>query len=352
MHQDVTAATTTTTTENIPDFPTLPWRLASSAVMGAMGLICKAYLFGLNRVTVTGLEHLTDKLDGRRERGLLTISNHVSVIDDPIIWGVLPIRHLFNPSVMRWSLGAHDICFQTPTSSTFFALGQVIPTHRFRYSPHGGVSQPSMTHALRMLSSSSAAATFAAHPLSVAASSSAAPTYTTDGTDSHRSPSFFRSRRNVWLHIFPEGCITQSPMNVMRYFKWGVARFVLEAQPPPDVVPMFINGTQDIMPEDRQPRWLPKCGVDVRIAFGAPLDTAAEFGDLIAEWRRLEDRFRAGKLSGDLHSSKEAEQLRMATVERMWEAVDRVKVAQGYPATPREQRLASTFAGEVRDNTL
>lgn len=68
---------------DIPHLPTLPWRLASSAVMGAMGLICKGYLYGLNHVTVTGLEHLTDKLDehraGRRERGLLTISNHVSV---------------------------------------------------------------------------------------------------------------------------------------------------------------------------------------------------------------------------------------------------------------------------------
>lgn len=200
---------------------------------------------------------------------------------------------------------------------------------------------------------SAAAATFAAHPL--AAAVPPAHTYSTDGADAHRAPSFFTARRHVWLHIFPEGCITQDPRRVMRYFKWGVARFILEAQPTPDVIPMFIAGTNDIMPEDRQPRWLPKWGVDVRVAFGAPLDTDAVFGDLIARWRRLEDRYRSGGAAaagGDLQTCPEAAQLRLETVERMWEQVDRVKVGLGYPATPREQRLASTFAGEVRDNTL
>lgn len=33
-------------------------------------------------------------------------------IDDPGIWGVLPLRYTFNPSNLRWTLGAHDICFK------------------------------------------------------------------------------------------------------------------------------------------------------------------------------------------------------------------------------------------------
>ncbi|PHH52250.1 Lysophosphatidylcholine acyltransferase [Ceratocystis fimbriata CBS 114723] len=338
----------------LPDLPTLPWRMASSAVIGAIGLVCKTYLYGLNNVKVTGMEHLLEKLDARRanrsERGLLTISNHVSVVDDPLIWGVLPFKYMISASTMRWSLGAHDICFQSPIASTFFALGQVLPTHRFRYSPHGGIYQPTMTQALHMLSSPSASASFSAIPSSSPKALSAK--YSTDGVDIHNSPAFFRSNRNVWLHIFPEGCITQSPMTTMRYFKWGVARFILEAQPTPDVIPMFINGTQDIMPEDREPRWLPKWGVDVNIAFGTPLDVDAVFGDLIAKWRALEQRHRQGKVKGDLQASQEAQNLRLLTVERMWEQVNKVKTEQGYPITPSEQKLASTFAGEIRDNTL
>lgn len=33
-------------------------------------------------------------------------------LDDPLIWGILPIRYMFSPENLRWSLGAHDICFQ------------------------------------------------------------------------------------------------------------------------------------------------------------------------------------------------------------------------------------------------
>lgn len=28
------------------------------------------------------------------------------------MWGVLPLRYAFNPSNMRWGLGAHDICYK------------------------------------------------------------------------------------------------------------------------------------------------------------------------------------------------------------------------------------------------
>lgn len=33
-------------------------------------------------------------------------------LDDPLIWGFLPMRFFFNPNQMRWSLGSYDICFQ------------------------------------------------------------------------------------------------------------------------------------------------------------------------------------------------------------------------------------------------
>lgn len=32
-------------------------------------------------------------------------------LDDPVVWGILPFRYLFDPSNLRWTLGAADICF-------------------------------------------------------------------------------------------------------------------------------------------------------------------------------------------------------------------------------------------------
>lgn len=63
--------------------PGAPWRLASVAVMGSVGAASRAFLYGLNRVEVTGLDNLLGVLDrrknGQRDRGLLTVCNHVSV---------------------------------------------------------------------------------------------------------------------------------------------------------------------------------------------------------------------------------------------------------------------------------
>jgi monolysocardiolipin acyltransferase len=51
-----------------------------------------------------------------KERGLINVaivSNHESVLDDPFLWGVLPLKTLFNINQMRWVLGAADICYTT-----------------------------------------------------------------------------------------------------------------------------------------------------------------------------------------------------------------------------------------------
>ena len=61
----------------------LPWRLGSVAVMSSVGFVSRAFLYGLNKVAVTGLDNLLATLDRRRtqsrDRGLLTVCNHVAV---------------------------------------------------------------------------------------------------------------------------------------------------------------------------------------------------------------------------------------------------------------------------------
>lgn len=67
-----------------PSRPPLPWRLGSAAVMGSVGALSRLFLYGLNTVEVNRLDVLLDTLDDRkspdgRQRGLLTVCNHVGV---------------------------------------------------------------------------------------------------------------------------------------------------------------------------------------------------------------------------------------------------------------------------------
>jgi monolysocardiolipin acyltransferase len=125
-----------------PARPGLPWRLSSMAITGITTAICRTFLYGLNRVEIVGLDNLLGTLDRRRihgrERGLLTVCNHVSVLDDPVMWGILPLRYSMDLHNVRWGLGAHDICFKNKyvvIASSAIAL--LTPTGP---SPHSSAS--------------------------------------------------------------------------------------------------------------------------------------------------------------------------------------------------------------------
>lgn len=59
-----------------PDQPSLPWRMASAAIMSLTGAISRAFLHGLNDVQTEGLPQFLEVLDKRRaevpQRGLIT----------------------------------------------------------------------------------------------------------------------------------------------------------------------------------------------------------------------------------------------------------------------------------------
>ncbi|KAL9083768.1 MAG: hypothetical protein Q9165_008378 [Trypethelium subeluteriae] len=248
-------------------------------------------------------------------------------MDDPIMWGVLPLRYLWNPDNVRWTLGSYDITFRTRPTSTFFSIGQALPTHRNQHSPFGGLFQPTITQAIRLLShgpfnsptplllntksplpttdASSTASTLDipdpfTHPTSPPIQPSTT-TYTTNFTDAFPAPSAYPSRRHAWIHIFPEGRIHQHPRREMRYFKWGVARLILEPDVCPDVVPVWVDGLEQVMSESRGwPRWMPRAGKEVSVAFGEVADAEGVFGEVRRRWRGLvrEDARRRGEERG------------------------------------------------------
>ncbi|KAL1964445.1 hypothetical protein VTN77DRAFT_7003 [Rasamsonia byssochlamydoides] len=356
------------------DRPSAWWRAGSSTTMFEVGALCRAFLFTVCTVEVNGLEAFTELLDSRRDpskrtRGLVTVANHISVLDDPLMWGVLPLRYHFNlPSYdRRWAFGSHDICFQNRATSAFFTMGQVLPTHRLAHSPHGGLFQPTMTQAIRLLSKGPFPADPHAAPaerqrwslqnVCVDPFSDLPTAYTTTGEDSHLAPSAYACNSYSWIHIFPEGKIHQSPQKIMRYFKWGVSRLILEPPECPDVVPIWIEGTDEVMHESRQfPRFLPRPFKKISVTFGKKVDTEAVFGDLRRRWHELKAKAEKadpsladaplGVLNEDLMYGQEAVELRKECTRKVRDLVLEVRRSRGLPDEDPKASLVDTWMKE------
>ncbi|KAI8372038.1 acyltransferase-domain-containing protein [Choanephora cucurbitarum] len=171
----------------------IAWNLMSSLVIGTAGLASKGFM-QCSQLKVHGLEEFRNILeDPDRKKGIITVSNHESVLDDPLLWGVLPAKTLFSIHKMRWVLGAADICYTSIFRSYFFALGQTIPTIR-----GGGIYQPGVDFAIDKIN--------------------------------HQG----------WIHIYPEAKVVQE--NKMIRFKWGVGRILMDADHEPIVIPIWHRG--------------------------------------------------------------------------------------------------------------
>ncbi|KAJ5633726.1 hypothetical protein N7528_001568 [Penicillium herquei] len=350
------------------DYPSLPWRTWSNMTMWGVAGLCRAFLSGLCHAEVHGGEAFTELLDSRldpsqRTKGLITVSNHISVMDDPLVWGLLPAR-FWNK---RWSFGSHDICYQTRPLSFFFTMGQVLPTHRLAHSPFGGLGQPAITQAIRLLSKGpfpvdhhrahEELQKFSTQNVCVDPFSDLAVAYTTNGDDAHIAPSAYACNSHSWVHIFPEGKIHQAPRKTMRYFKWGIARLILEANECPDVVPMWIEGFDDVMHESREfPRFLPRPGKKVSVTFGSKVDSEAVFGGVRSRWQKLKAKIEAadaqsqslpvGVLSDELLNNKEAVELRKEVTLKIRNLVLDVRRSRGLPDEDPKEGLVETWLEE------
>jgi monolysocardiolipin acyltransferase len=140
----------------------------------------------------------------------------------------------------------------------------------------------------------------------------------------------------------------------MRYFKWGVARLILEAEPCPRVVPIWIEGLDNVMHESRsEPRFIPRIGKDVKVVFGEEVDAERVFGDLRMRWRdivRKEEEdgrgLTVGVLTDRLKGAEEATELRIECARRVREEVLRVRRGAGWPDEPPENGVAETWKEE------
>ena len=181
-------------------------------------------------------------------------------------------------------------------------------------------------------------------------------TYTTNGIDTFPAPSAYPSRKYSWVHIFPEGRVHQHPNKTMRYFKWGVARLILEPDVCPDIVPIWIEGNDQIMHEAREwPRFLPRINKRCGVWFGENVggDGNTVFHELRRKWRKLiEDHKKSngesdvGILDDELKYGPEAIKLRKECTMHVRGEVLRVRRQRGLPDEDPKAGLVETWREE------
>lgn len=168
----------------------------------------------------------------KQKSPLITFSNHISCIDDPVIWAsLLPFSYYATQTEsVRWSAAAVEICFSKPWHSTFFSLGKTFPIIRGE-----GIKQPAMDFALALL------------------------------------------KYNQWLHLFPEGRVMRdenqkalSNKDRGYIFKWGISKLILDylnsSHPfsrSMRILPFYHLGMDEILPVGRP--YVPKAGKRITI---------------------------------------------------------------------------------------
>ncbi|ODV97683.1 hypothetical protein PACTADRAFT_36951 [Pachysolen tannophilus NRRL Y-2460] len=316
----------------LKEFPrsSILWQYASHATCMFMILGSKVILNTIYTPKVEGLEKLDAALlrSKNENRSLITVMNHMSVVDDPSMWGMLPLKYYWGIDNIRWCLGAQNLCFKNKVLTYFFSLGKVLPTERFGRGPFQG----SIDATIRLLSPddtldleyvpSAVLSQAQKEQQDLDASlvkSSLLKQVSKLYSDDYKLP-VIRTKPS-WVHVFPEGfvCQLQQPhSNSMRYFKWGISRLVLEATRPPIVLPIFATGFEKIAPEsaaeDIIQRYLPaNYGAEIKLTIGDPVDDDIIF-KYRKEWEALCEKYYDPEnpydLSQRLKTGKEAKELR------------------------------------------
>ena len=100
----------------------IPRKIAFLAVGGFAKLIASS----LNSTSVHNAETLLGLVRSRPPGvPLITVANHMSVLDDPLLWGFQGFPSM-DSKLARWVLAAEDICFTNKFSSYFFRIGMKI----------------------------------------------------------------------------------------------------------------------------------------------------------------------------------------------------------------------------------
>ncbi|CAE1294855.1 TAZ [Acanthosepion pharaonis] len=210
--------------------PSKIWNISTKIILSLVGASSKLWSDWLNTFNLINGDILYKTIEDRpSNQGLVTVSNHYSCIDEPLLWGILKWKYLIGARNIRWTLGADNICFTKYWHTVFFSLGRVVPVCRGE-----GVYQRSMDFVLEQLN------------------------------------------RGQWLHMFPEGKVNLTK-ECLR-LKWGVGRLIADCNNNSLVLPMWHIGMDSILPNKKP--YIPRIGQTVTILVGEPLQFKSDVDSL------------------------------------------------------------------------
>lgn len=143
----------------------------------------------------------------------------------------------------------------------------------------------------------------------------------------------------------------------MRYLKWGIARLILESEPCPTVVPIWIEGLEEVMHESRPwPRFLPRFGRKVSVTFGEPVSETVWHG-FRERWQRMKARDMpaiaagaedsgVGLLNEKLMDGEEARKLRTEVAQAVRVEMLKLRRGRGWPDEDPKMGFADTYREE------
>ncbi|XP_060078968.1 tafazzin-like [Ylistrum balloti] len=212
------------------------WKIKSRVATSSVGFISKIFV-ALNNFKVVNKQNLTKNIrETGNGRGLITVTNHHSCLDDPTLWGILGWNFVFGKlgEKIRWTLTADNVCYTNTFNAKFFCLVKSIPVVR-----GDGVYQRGVDYAIEKLNN------------------------------------------GEWVNIFPEAKVNQDK-EFLRY-KWGVGRMIAEAEVLPVVIPFFHVGMDSVSPNEGKFKYYPRIFKRVTMVIGE----AINFSDIINQKDKL-----------------------------------------------------------------
>ncbi|GJN01408.1 hypothetical protein PR202_ga18673 [Eleusine coracana subsp. coracana] len=228
-----------------------------AAVFAAVGAFAKAYASMLNTTTVHNADALLQLVSSRPPgTPLLTVSNHMSTVDDPLMWGFKGFPTT-DAKLGRWVLAAEDICFKNVVMSYMFRLGE-----------------PSYASLLSLLHPCIHCGPLILDRIFVSTGKCIPITRGAGIYQDYMNEALEVLSNGGWLHSFPEGKIAQDHQPIRR-IKWGTASLIVRAPVTPIVLPIVHSGFDKVMPEKsffgRRPP-VPLCNKEIDIIVGEPIE--------------------------------------------------------------------------------
>ncbi|CCD23609.1 lysophosphatidylcholine acyltransferase NDAI_0B05760 [Naumovozyma dairenensis CBS 421] len=289
------------------------WTILSYGTSLITVSLSKLFLHTFYSIKVNNFEVLEKAVQTaeNENRGIMTMMNHMSMVDDPTFWAAFPLRLYRQKENIRWCLGAENICFQNKFLGYMFSLGQVLSTKRFGVGPFQG----SIDAAIRLLSPDDSLESLTWRP-----SKGINESLKQQQNSSSLTNPPIRRNKPSWVHVYPEGFVLQLHppySNSMRYFKWGITRMILESTKPPVIVPIFTTGFENIISEESEESFLKQLwksfGTEINITIGDPLDNKL-IDNFRNEWNQLVEKYfdpeNPTNLSTRLKYGEEAQDLR------------------------------------------